>query len=299
MKGLSSFLVLLLVSFLPLESLTAQWSNFSSGLTTSLAYTFAGKGSDLFVGTDIGVFHRTDGSSAAWELISNGLNYLCISSITVKDTFLFLGLNGGLGVYRSSDNGAHWSEKDSGFGSMCARDFCVLDSNLFAAADDGIFLTTNNGDSWQSIGDSIYVHGWTNVSAIATVGRTLFAGTSHGVYVSAQGWCDWTRVDSGFPRIGVRAFAVCYTEIFAATFRGVYRSSNHGINWEQVNYGLTDTTLYALIAYGKNLFAGAYGGGVFVSSDRGMRWTNISTGFENDIYPSTRCHRRKPVYRKL
>ena len=64
-------------------------------------------------------------------------------------------------------------------------------TNLFAGTNGGIFLSTDNGDSWSQIfailSDDIYF-----ISFLVR-GSTLFAGTNNGVYLSTNNGSSWTR----------------------------------------------------------------------------------------------------------
>jgi hypothetical protein len=53
----------------------------------------------------------------------------------------------------------------------------------------------------------------------------------------------------------------------------VFRSINNGTSWTAVNTGLMSSEVYALAVNGSNLFAGTYGGGVFLSTNNGTSWT--------------------------
>jgi hypothetical protein len=48
--------------------------------------------------------------------------------------------------------------------------------------------------------------------------------------------------------------------------------------WGQVDSGLTSTNVSKLIVSGANLFAGAYGRGVFVSTNNGANWNAVDSG---------------------
>jgi ligand-binding sensor domain-containing protein len=60
--------------------------------------------------------------------------------------------------------------------------------------------------------------------------------------------------------------------------------TNNDASWTAVNTGLTNTfiNVSALTVSGTNLFAGTYGGGVFLSTDNGTSWT--ITGFFMNTY---------------
>ncbi|MGH7496547.1 MAG: T9SS type A sorting domain-containing protein, partial [bacterium] len=52
-------------------------------------------------------------------------------------------------------------------------------------------------------------------------------------------------------------------------------------SWTAVNRGLTNFVVLSLAVSGTNLFAGTYGGGVLLSTNRGASWTAINTDLAN------------------
>lgn len=123
------------------------------------------------------------------------------------------------------------------------------------------------------------------VNSFALNGTTIFAGASHGVFVSADAGSNWTNPSSDITGKTVRAFAVSGTTLFAGTSKnGVYMSSNNGAAWTSVSTGLTDMKITSLAVNGTNLFAGTETGGVFFSSNNGSNWSAVNSGLaDNNI----------------
>jgi photosystem II stability/assembly factor-like uncharacterized protein len=120
-----------------------------------------------------------------------------------------------------------------------------VDHTVFAAADDGVFASTDDGQSW------------TNVSF----------GTIHGHF------CRVVAVSPQFS--GDRS-------VFVATDAGVYRSQDGGASW-QAPTTFAVPVISLVVASdpahaSRVLFAGLASGGLITSSDAGVTWS-LETGF--------------------
>ena len=51
-------------------------------------------------------------------------------------------------------------------------------------------------------------------------------------------------------------------------------TTNNGINWSQTT--LNNKTVYSLVAYGNNIFAGTIFYGVYLSTNNGTSWTQTA-----------------------
>ena len=164
--------------------------------------------------------------------------------------------------------------------------FASSSTNLFAGTWKGVFLSTDNGTSWNKVGNN----GLTNlhVLSLAVSGQNLFAGTLNdgGVFLSTNNGTNWTLVNTGLPNYDILTLAVSGTNLFAGTNgRGIFRSTDNGTSWTPadssfpVGIKLEASRISALAVKGTNLFAGA-GGFVFLSANNGTSWTqsNIVPG---------------------
>ncbi|MDQ3047383.1 MAG: T9SS type A sorting domain-containing protein [Bacteroidota bacterium] len=116
------------------------------------------------------------------------------------------------------------------------------------------------------------------INALDTLGSNLFAGTSNGVFKSADNGLNWTNSNNGLERKAIAALAVSGTNLLAAAYDdGVYFSSNNGTTWTIRNTGLSNFAFSALHSDQHGVFA-ATADGVYFSSDEGLGWTFANTG---------------------
>ena len=183
--------------------------------------------------------------------------------------FIFIGTN--LSI-------AQWIQT-SGPGGGDIRCFAFIGTNLFAGTSNGVFLTTNNGTSWTSVGLSNI-----SVNALAVSGTSLFAGTDgSGIFVSTNSGTSWSSINNGLTNYYIKALAVKGTNLFLGTYSassgGVFLSTNNGTSWTAINNGLTSTYVAALFVSGTNLLAGTDGdSGIYLSTNNGTSWTAVSKG---------------------
>jgi endoglucanase len=175
---------------------------------------------------------------------------------------------------------AQWVQVNNFSGAITC--FAVSSTNFFAGTEGGgVFLSTNNGTSWNAVNAGLTD---TSVHSLSVSGTNLFAGTNGGVFFSTNNGTSWTAVNTGLTEtIGgdtdVCALVVSGSNLFAGTDGGgVLLSSDNGVSWTAVNSGLTNPYVLSLAVSGANLFAGTSGGGVFLSTDNGTSWTKVNTG---------------------
>ncbi|MEJ5306550.1 MAG: T9SS type A sorting domain-containing protein [Ignavibacteria bacterium] len=162
---------------------------------------------------------------------------------------------------------------------------CFVDDgvNLFAGGGGGVFLSTNNGNSWSSIKQGLTN---TDVRSLVFLGTDLFAGTyGGGVFRSSNNGTNWSAVNSGLTDLEINCLTVSGTNLFAGTDGGgIFLSTNLGQTWTQVNSGLTGISakyVTSIIVHGNNIYAGTDGSGVYISINNGQSWISSSLGGRN------------------
>jgi len=199
-----------------------------------------------------------------------------VQTITIAEPQIFIGTNQG-GVYRSTDNGASWSQINSGLTNTDVTALKFSGSNLFAGTSfGGIFRSTNNGANWTEVNSGLSV---LFINTLAVSGSNIFAGarysvTGGGVFLSTNNGNEWAYV--GLTDQEVYSFAVSGSNLFAGTDAGVFVTTNNGGNWSAVNSGLTEDDIYTLTVSNNTIYAGT-SAGVFISDDNGANWTDISS----------------------
>lgn len=150
----------------------------------------------------------------------------------------------------------------------------VNSNNIFAmTADNGVFLSTDNGESWTAVNNGLSFY---NGTALVVSGNNIFAGfLGEGIYLSNNNGTSWKSIDSGLTNKNIVALAISGNNIYAGIDGGVFISTDYGISWNSV-LKLPTNTVYginvnSLAVSGNKIFVGA-GGGVYISTDNGYSW---------------------------
>ncbi len=157
------------------------------------------------------------------------------------------------------------------------------DALFTATAEAGVFLSKDQGTSWQPVNAGLPPTAV--IRCLAARGAKLFLGTSgHGVFVSENNGGWWTAANAGFPD---RTEAWCMVNaeagLLVGTGAGAYLIGDQAARWEPANTGLPpDTRVYALASDGSDLVAGT-DRGAFLSVG-GRPWTP----FAGDLPPQAR-----------
>jgi len=188
-------------------------------------------------------------------------------------------------------------------GPSTIRCLATSGTNLLAGTWGGVFLSTNNGASWTQLNTGLLDTNVTALAVSGTNlfagSSTHYSGGVGGVFLSTNNGTSWTQASTGLTNTDAHALAVSGTNLFVGTGGGVFLSTNNGTSWTEVNAGLLDTNVTALAISGANLFAGTYGHGVWrrplsemiTSVDPGVRMVPdefaLSQNYPNPFNPST------------
>ena len=215
----------------------------------------------------------------------NDIEYpLCIDIVSNQ---IYIGAGFGNGIYKSTDNGSTWTQKNNGlpvFGSdICQILSISIDPNntntVWAGTQHrgGIVKTTNGGDLWQVMGltDANYIDAIAinldNSNEVLVGG-----GFSYGnIYKSTDGGSSWNTVVSQIPFVmDIEYNHIKSQLVFAATEGGgVIRSFDGGETWYDFSTGIFYPMLYSLdISQDTTPFlvAGSYGSGLYWVTFDGM-----------------------------
>ena len=256
------------------DNSASPWTKVSNGLPGKSVIALLVNGTDLFAGTDSGVF-KTTNNGTNWISVNDGLTDKHISSLALIGDNLFAGTNGG-GVFLSSNNGLSWTTVNSDLTNLYVTALAVSGTNLFAGtftpayfSHGGVFLSTNNGTNWTQVNTDLTD---TSMISLATSVTNLFAASqetstfppSSRVFVSTNNGTNWGLATTGLPASQEITFAVSGINVFVGAYsNGVYLTTNNGSNWIEVNEGFgTSRTIRTLAVLGEDLFAGFYEGSV-------------------------------------
>jgi photosystem II stability/assembly factor-like uncharacterized protein len=188
------------------------------------------------------------------------------------------------GIFRSSDNGIHWSTSNTGLPANEVMSFGTLGTLMTAGTSTaGIFLSNDHGLHWNSASGGLSI---SNVTAFAERNSLLYACFHDTLYQGCVYRTDdsgrhWNSISSGITNGDARAIALCDSGMLLGTMGGVFFSSDGGTQWTPRNSGLSVVYVDALLSCGTAVFAGTMTGGAYRSTDRGLQWERINTGLTN------------------
>lgn len=209
-------------------------------------------------------------------------------SLKARGSDLFTGTTNG--VFKSTDNGLHWTAANNGLQRLDIAALAINSSGLFAgSASNGVFLSSNDGNSWTNRSN-----GLTNlhINSLFTTTAGIFAGTPDGVFFSSNDGMSWNSANNGIPATYViYSWAQMGDTVYAGSYgMGLFMSTDNGTNWLPVGGGFPPTTLtgpfvYSLLSDGDEIYAGT-SAGVYKSPDRGITWMSSNTGFPPGMWAS-------------
>jgi hypothetical protein len=165
----------------------ANWAQVGNDQGT--IYSIETSGNFIFVANFPNGVYRTSNGGLNWIQQNAGLNNLLVQCLLINGNSLFLGTGYGGGIYRSSNfldpYELHWLLTNNGITNNHITAFTSSGNDIFSSSlygTKGVFLTTNNGDSWliknQGFGNNV-----SGVLSLLIANNYIFAGTdSHSVW---------------------------------------------------------------------------------------------------------------------
>jgi photosystem II stability/assembly factor-like uncharacterized protein len=265
-------------------------------------------GSDVYTGTNVGVYKSTDGGAhfsafntgmqnevtdlietsegmmastygtgiftsptggATWVDRNNGIINTHIYSICGDSNVLLAG-SATDGIFRTTDNGDTWVKKNTGLESSCIYVMKNLGNSIIAGTSNGIYYTDNLGDSWS------HFKGTMNgiVSSFYPGSQYYFCAATH-LYKSGPSDTGWTRIKQA--SLGISAVYLSGDVLLASDYALIYRSTDYGGTWTDVS--IPYSSLVQDIKGQKSYFLAATKmGGLCKTTDNGSSWVKVFTG---------------------
>lgn len=230
-----------------------------------------------------------------WQLLGQADGHIVLS--LARDPFnkqgIYAGATGGV-VYRAIAGKTLTPQPGVGLPASADVTALVPDPRtsglVYAATTRGLYVTADNGDTWQTRGSGLPPSDPLTTLVYAPGPAALFAGdATHGVYRSLDAGATWTAADQGLPtNAGIDAllWQESAGRLFAAVHGGaLYVSSDTGRHWVRSATGLPPG-VQALAALprpgsgsptspGETLYAGT-GAGIYTSADGGAHWSAVA-----------------------
>lgn len=208
---------------------------------------------------DEGMFRSID-NAASWVHIGNDFDNAYIFHLEInKEGDIYAGIDSRF--YRSMDNGDTWTKLDSNvLNSMVWSIAFGPDGQIYAGTgSDGIIRSTDNGNSWATVGAPIAEVR----SLVVNPSDHIFAETDFGLFRSLDGDNSWDKLEFDGSIQAISANGILY-----ANNGGLWRSEDNGDSWTMVN----PLTSGNLAINSEGYIYGTTGSGVMRSIDNGETW---------------------------
>lgn len=220
-------------------------------------------------------------SPSAIEGLPRELDWTPVRRVAVHPTYsniLYAAIDNGYGLYRSETGGKLWRKLFVGSGSGWAIVFADDNTTCLASLDDGVYISTDTGDSWLDVSAGIdYVvagAAFEPGDVTRIYAATLGAGVYRGTYTPGVG-VSWTPINTGLTDEVVFSIAVSPSNtdiLYAGGLNKVWYSTNGGDSWASVDDLYSTYSVYneaiAVDPYDPDLF--------YVGSQR-LAWV-LTTG---------------------
>lgn len=150
-------------------------------------------------------------------------------------------------------------------------------------AESGIFLSTNNGNSWNLV-LSLNTDVWSLANTQSGGVNYIYAGCANSFYRSTNNGLNWVNLILPNGSHWYYAVAANGNYVFAGCKwwsndpGGIYKSTNFGANWVLTSFPtFAYNDVYGLEINGNNLYAGSWSG-TYVSTNLGSNWIFSGSG---------------------
>jgi photosystem II stability/assembly factor-like uncharacterized protein len=155
------------------------------------------------------------------------------------------------------------------------NDFACSDAECFAATQDGLFFTSDNGDTWAALS---FTSANLPVNSVRVSGdsQKLRIVSSNAMIFSDDAGSTWKWHDLPFDSGG--AISLEWTAdntLFAGARNGLYISRDDGANWEKFQHGLPAAAPDDLLIRPDIWLVSIRDRGLFISRNEGGNWSRV------------------------
>jgi hypothetical protein len=219
------------------------WTDVSADLpgdTAAVVREILRRGPDVFAvigGAAEGGVYKSVDEGFAWSRITEGFSGDSMRTAVLVERHILLSVYGA-GVFRTTDDGVTWLQRDAGLPSPVEVPvFGTVRTVIFAGTSgmSGLYRSSNLGGNWAAVPGDLPAE---EAQDIVSYGDTIYAGVEgQGLYFSTDTGVSWSFCSAGLPpNYGGSVLATNGTDLYWG-FRGgegVFRTTNNGVTWNNV-----------------------------------------------------------------
>ncbi len=220
----------------------------------------------VLIGSDKSGVLRSEDAGANWELVGNnnngwGCTDILWSPTEEKTAFCMqtgnIGSNTNAlnkanasarhGIYKTVDAGENWYQVLS---ARCLSDSCTeglkitSSGNVYALTTDGLYKSTDNGESFEKQSDVIAEDSLIGTLEISDDEKTMIASGGGGVYMSTDGGISWETINGNLSEFVTNSTCVRVDPDDSTHLYACFDYSDNGSNlFETYDFGTTWTRI--------------------------------------------------------
>ena len=171
---------------------------------------------------------------------------------------------------------AQWQQTNGLFGGNI-NCLTASGSNLFAGTNNGVWLSTDSGNTWQNSSDGIPFK--TEIASITVDGSHMYATSCcNGVYWSNNAGITWQPFPIQFAINGAQNLLVDNQTVYVAAGQSLYATTNAGTTYTNLTNSTITDFITCFAKSGNNLYLGTTQSGMYISNDNGLTWHGDTLG---------------------
>jgi photosystem II stability/assembly factor-like uncharacterized protein len=203
------------------------------------------------------------------------------------NNYVFAGSLDEDGIYKSLSTDTIWTKSSNNFSTLNFQSFTRSGLKLYAGGYSGLYVSTNEGSSWEKPLGFNYTG---TVQCLYNIDKTtyqvMFSTVDSALFRSTNNGTSWQRISYPKGNYG-QIISMYFTNntLFAGlsnTQQSVIRSADLGLTWSTSSTGIQNSFVYCFLNYNNYLFAGT-GGGVYFSTNMGYNWVFRSNGMNGGM----------------
>ncbi len=182
-------------------------------------------------------------------------------------TDLYVLTQGGGLIYRSKDNGVTWQTIGAPVPNIFSYAIAAKNNTIYLGTEQGIYISTNKGDSWikQSVGIE------QSIRTIYSDGVDVYAGTWTGLYKQDQSNGSWQRLPLGLAEESIGHINKLGSTLLIGTqYNGLFSTDNDGETLKSLNINFP----MSLAVRNNEIYMGSFTS-LYHSLDSGKTWADI------------------------
>jgi photosystem II stability/assembly factor-like uncharacterized protein len=172
--------------------------------------------------------------------------------------------------------------------SIVVNDLTFSDAAWFAATEEGLFKSSDAGQSWSRLSFSSLPLPVNSVR-VSQDGTEIRIVSSHGMVFSNDAGRSWQWHDLPLESYGALRLEIAdETTLLATSPAGLYISRDDGATWTKAQSGLPAAAVSDLLVRPEFWVVSSEKGGLYISRDQGANWSRIEsppTSAHADYFP--------------